>query len=123
MIKRLSLLTLTLASVLSLAGCERDTRTVLETKVLEATIVEIDPPKHFHVEVQSELGRFSLSSSKHCSSYTNVSIGDKVLLPYTVYQYRDEKYSEFDISSCTLAKNIEKYKVVNHENSVSGVNN
>lgn len=94
-------------SASALTGCEQPKS---EVYFKEFVVMEIDPPKHFRLTLRDEEGKIYETSSKHCSNYKVVEVGDKYRLPLTISTYSNGRIYTDLPSACTIA---EEYTPIN----------
>lgn len=82
--------------VLCFNGC-RDSKLINE-KIIDVKIIDIDPPKHFYLYVDINNKKEKIHISKHCNNMRKDLINSITKIKQKTYQYEDnsELYYIFD---------------------------
>lgn len=94
-----------LGLTIALSGCGAFPKYNVTVEHADVEVTEIDPPKHYRITMKDTNGYIIKSSSKHCSDWQNVKVGDRFQINYTMYVYEDG-YQAVGPSACDIARSL-----------------
>lgn len=108
------IMTAVLASTaLFLTACQREQPVSVENLSQHVIVTDVKKPKHFRIYVRDTVSGevFKLRTTKHCSQWRNINVGDSYTINQVKYTYADGRVeSRHYPSSCELAKNPQSWR-------------
>lgn len=91
-----------LSAVLLMFGCEQrkpENKTLASVRTY--TIIKVDPPKHYHIDIQDDLTGMvyqGVGRRKHCNKWRDTPVGTKLQLARYSWWEGSRKSEDFDDS-------------------------
>ena len=103
------------STALFLTACQREqpVSVSVENLTQHVIVTDVKKPKHFRIYVRDTVSGevFKLRSTKHCSQWRNINVGDSYTINQVKYTYADGRVeSRHYPSSCELAKNPQSWR-------------